>query len=184
MKSALDVHGELLARAVPHEMVRLPQVIGRAADLPRVLGIEPARCVAVRCFAPEAPSEHALVAVLVRVCDDIDPEALAAAVPSAAPLRPATAAQTSAATDYPATLVSPVGLPRRVLLLADARVSSNEVLYCATGEGGVALGMRTRDLLVASGASVTALAGWRTALARPPAGALPEPRRGRALATG
>src|SRR5207248_11775421 len=48
MKDALDVHRSLLAREVPHEVVRLPRPAWSADDIPEVLGLPPERCVTVR----------------------------------------------------------------------------------------------------------------------------------------
>jgi Cys-tRNA(Pro)/Cys-tRNA(Cys) deacylase len=157
VKSALDVHRNLLATDVSHEMVRLPSSILTADDLPRALGVDAGSCVAVRCYTTvDADGRSGFAAVMVRAGDTPDPVSLLDAL-GVASVRPATAAETNAATDYAASLVSPLCLPAPVRLLADAALGGVDVLYTATGEGGVALGIRTRDLLVASGARVTTL---------------------------
>lgn len=157
MKSALDVHRALLAVDVGHEMVRLRTSILRADDLPGALGVDAGSCVAVRCYTTlDADGRAGFAAVMVRAGDTPDPASLLDAL-GVASVRPATAAETNAATDYAAQLVSPLCLAGPVRLLADAALGAAEVLYTATGEGGVALGIRTRDLLVATGARVTAL---------------------------
>ena len=48
-------------------------------------------------------------------------------------------------------------LPAEVHLLAHSALGAPDVLYSAPGQGGVALGIRTRDLLVACGARVATL---------------------------
>ncbi|HVM28821.1 MAG TPA: YbaK/EbsC family protein [Mycobacteriales bacterium] len=163
MRTALDVHRELLARDVPHEIVRLPQRITTADDLPFSLGM-PVGCVAVRLYRvvrPEAPDlggqdRAAFVAVLVPAGAVPDVDALLALL-DAAGVEPLPPAEVSALTGCPDGLVSPVGLPAGVEVLADAAVGATDVLYAAAGEGRVALGVRTRDLLVAVGARVGTL---------------------------
>ena len=168
MKGALDVHRELLARDVPHEVVRLRGTAATSADdLPRALGVDAADCVAVRCYTTDLGPLAAMVCAGVLP----EPQALLDAV-GARTLRPATADEVNAATDFAAALVSPVCLPAEVLLVADAALTAREVVYCPLGEAGVALGIRTADLLQATGARVAAL----SALPLPPAG--PEPWSG------
>ena len=163
MKSALDVHGELLAAGVPHEMVRLRTPAVSADDLPRGLDVDPDVCVAVRCYvATDESGSEQFVAVLVRSGDLPDPGSLLTALDAAA-VRAATADEVNAATDFSAPLVAPIALGPRVQLLADAALGATDVLYAPTGESGVALGIRTRDLLVAAGARVTTLTARRAA---------------------
>ena len=160
MRGALDVHRELLARDVPHEVVRLRGTsVADADDLPRALGLDPGCCVAVRVYVTDVGT----VAVLVSAGEVPQPAALLDAV-GARTLRPATADEVNAATDYAAGLVSPVCLPAEVLLVADEALRAPEVLYCPVGEAGVALGIRSADLLAATGARVVAL----SALPLPP----------------
>jgi len=142
VKSALDVHHELLARDVPHEMVRLRASVLAADDLPRALDLEPVRCVAVRCYV----ADDRFTAVLVPAGAVPDPAALLAATGARA-LRPATDTEVNAATDFAARLVSPVGLPEDVPVLADDAFGGEHVLYAPVGEGGVVLGIRPADLL-------------------------------------
>jgi prolyl-tRNA editing enzyme YbaK/EbsC (Cys-tRNA(Pro) deacylase) len=157
VKSALDVHRALLAQDVPHEMVRLRVPVSGADDLPRALGMSRDACVAVRCYrVTHRDGAEQLCAVMVRPGDTPDPGSLLEAL-DASSIRPATAAEVNAGTDYASALVSPICLPADVLLLADAALGSLEVLYTPTGESGVALGIHTRDLLVASRALVTNL---------------------------
>jgi prolyl-tRNA editing enzyme YbaK/EbsC (Cys-tRNA(Pro) deacylase) len=163
MRGALDVHRELLAAGVAHEMVRVRGSVLSADDLPRALGVDPEACVAVRCYlaTDDHGAEH-FVAVAVRAGDTVDPACLLEALQATA-VRAATAAETNAATDCAAPFVSPVGLPDDVLLLVDAALGGVDVLYAPTGQSGVALGIHTRDLLVAAGARVTTLTARRMA---------------------
>ena len=157
MRGALDVHRELLARDVPHEVVRLPSRLLSADDLPAALGLEHG-CVAVRCYLVERPAGSSFAVVLLAAGAVPAPVALLDAL-SARSVRPARPEQVHAATDYAAGLVCPVGLPPDVEVLADDAVRRSPTSYCALGEGGVALGIRTPDLLEVAGAAAVALAG-------------------------
>jgi prolyl-tRNA editing enzyme YbaK/EbsC (Cys-tRNA(Pro) deacylase) len=157
MKSALDVHRNLLAADVPHEMVRLRIPALTGDDLPRALGTPRETCAVVRCYrVTRRDGTTHLGAVLLRSGDTPDPSSLLDAF-AAVSIRPATGAEVNAATDFASSLVSPISLPADVLLLADAALGGSDVLYTPTGESGVALGIHTRDLLVASGARITNL---------------------------
>jgi prolyl-tRNA editing enzyme YbaK/EbsC (Cys-tRNA(Pro) deacylase) len=154
MKSALDVHRALLADGVPHEIVRLRTPALNGDDLPHALGVPREACVVVRCYRVTLRSGNtSLCAVMARSGDTADPSALLDALQAVA-IRPATGAEINAATDYASALVSPIALPAEVVLLADAALGADPA---PTGESGVALGIHTRDLLVASGARVANL---------------------------
>lgn len=157
MKGALDVHRALLAADVAHEIVRLDTRIATADELPRALGLATG-CLVVRCYrvTPDAGGPDAFVAVLVPAGATPDPAGLLPAL-SARALRPATAADVNAVTASAAGLVSPIDLPPDVELLADAAVGQSDVVYTAVGEARLALGIRTRDLLVVTGARVATL---------------------------
>ena len=157
MKGALDVHRELLARDVPHEIIRLRSRATSAEDLPRLLGLT-SGCVTVRCYVVERPGRSSFAAVLVPAGAVPEPAALLDAL-SARSVRPARPDVVNAATDYAAGLVGPFCLPADVELLADSALGESDVSYCAVGEGGVVLGIRTRDLLVTTGARATSLTG-------------------------
>lgn len=152
MKGALDIHRELLSRDVPHEIVRLPRVVLQADEIPDALGLTPAQCVAVRMYVADGD----LVAVGVSAGRTPEPAALLAALGARA-LRPATAAEVNARTDFAAGLVSPVLLPDDVPLYVDTALGASDVLYAPTGDTGTALGIRTGELLVVTGARVADL---------------------------
>lgn len=173
MLGALDVHRALLMRDVDHEIVRLTRPVTDADELPAVLGLDPAVCVAVRVYAltgattltreptltqPPAPAREAAqwVAVAVRAGCVPDPVLLLRAT-GATSLRAAGAAEVNAVTGSAAGLVPPVALPPGVPLLVDARLGVPPVLYAATGEGWTALGISARDLLLRTGATVATL---------------------------
>lgn len=152
MKGALDIHRELLGRDIPHEIVRLPRVVLQADEIPDALGLSASRCVAVRMYVADGD----LVAVAVPAGSTPEPSALLTAV-GARGLRPATAQEVNARTDFAAGLVCPVLLPDDVPLYADAVIGTEDVLYAPTGDTGTALGIRSGDMLVVSGALVAEL---------------------------
>src|SRR3954467_1687007 len=152
MKDALDVHRSLLAREVPHEVVRLPRVVLSADEIPDALGLPAERCIAVRMYR----ADEQFAAVLVRAGDTPHPGAVLAAL-GARTLRLARADEVNALTDFAAPLVSPVLLPDSVRVLAAACVGHTDVVYAPTGDSGTVLGISSRWLLTASRASVTEL---------------------------
>jgi prolyl-tRNA editing enzyme YbaK/EbsC (Cys-tRNA(Pro) deacylase) len=154
MKDALDVHRSLLAREVPHEVVRLPRLVLSADEIPDVLGLPRERCVSVRLYHVD----DALAAVIVRAGDLPHPGSLLAAL-GARSLRPARPDEVNRLTDFAAPLVCPVLLPDDVTVLADACVGHVDVVYAPTGDSGTVLGIPTRWLFTASRASVAELCG-------------------------
>jgi prolyl-tRNA editing enzyme YbaK/EbsC (Cys-tRNA(Pro) deacylase) len=152
MKDALDVHRSLLAREIPHEIVRLPRLVLSADEIPEASDLSPQRCVAVRLYH----ADDRVVAVLVRAGELPHPGAVLAAV-GARSLRVAPAEVVNEVTDFAASLVSPVLLPDDVDVLADSCVGHHEVVYTATGDSGTALGIPSRWLLTASRARVSEL---------------------------
>jgi prolyl-tRNA editing enzyme YbaK/EbsC (Cys-tRNA(Pro) deacylase) len=112
--------------------------------------------VAVRCYLVERSGRCSFAAVLVPAGAVPAPEALLDAL-GARSVRPARPEQVNARTDCTAGLVSPVGLPADVEVLADTALERSATSYCALGEGGVALGIRTGDLLAVVGARTAAL---------------------------
>lgn len=152
MLDALDVHRSLLAREVPHEVVRLPRLVLSADEIPEALDLPRSRCVAVRVYH----ADDTFVATIVRAGEQPHPGAVLAAI-GARSLRVASAAVVNQVTDFAASLVCPVLLPKSVRVLADACVGHHDVVYAATGDGGTVLGIPSRWLLTASGARVAEL---------------------------
>lgn len=145
MKGALDVHRELLALDVPHEIVRLPRIVLAADELPDALGVAAERCLGVRLLEVDDD----LVGVLAPVNSIVDDRAILTVL-HGHEIRPAAPAAVNTATDYAAGLVPPLPLPREVILLNDASVGGTDVVYVPTGEAGTALGIRADLLLAAS----------------------------------
>src|SRR3954464_14890615 len=76
MKDALDVHRSLLAREVPHEIVRLPHLVLSPGEIPGALELPPERCITARIYHVD----DRLAAVLVRAGELPHPGAVLAAL--------------------------------------------------------------------------------------------------------
>ena len=152
MKDALAIHRELLARGVPHEIVRLRRIILSADELPDALGLPASQCLAVRVYE----ADDTLVAVCVPAGTTPAPSALLHAT-GAQRIGLAPVDRINAETDFAGGLVAPLLLPDHVQVLADASVPAREVLYSPTGESGTALGIHSKDLLAVSRARVASL---------------------------
>ncbi|MDQ1723669.1 MAG: hypothetical protein QOG52_697 [Frankiaceae bacterium] len=150
MIGAMDIHRELLAREIPHEIVRLPRVVLNAMELPDALRVPATHCVATRIyFVDDVPTAVAMPALSTP-----EPRALLASL-DATSLRPATVEQTNELTGYAAGLVSAALLPKDIPLFVDARLDLTGVVYLPTGETGTAIGI--------SGATFFRLTGARLA---------------------
>lgn len=154
MKGPLDVHLALLGASVEHEVVHLPRVIVSAGELPEVLGLPSAACGRIRIYH----ADDVLVATLLPADRSPRPDVIAAAT-RASIIRLADDDTVNAVTDSVAGLVSPIGLPGDLTLIADAAFAAQDVVYTPTGDGGTALKIRAQDLIVYTGARVLDLAG-------------------------
>src|SRR3954471_18058225 len=145
MKDALAIHRELLAKGVPHEIVRLRRIILTADELPEALGLPSSQCVAVRMYE----ADDNLVAVCVPAGATPAPSALLQAT-GARRIGLAPVDRINAETDFAGGLAAPLRLPASVTVLAELTLAAREVLYTPTGESGTALGIHARDLLITS----------------------------------
>lgn len=142
MRGPLDISRELLDAEILHEFVHLPRRIDDAAELPTVLGLGSASCVAVRLY----DTDLGLVAALVPAPGVVATTALARAT-GATRVRVAAPDAVIAATDCHPSLVSPIGLAGTVTVVADEMFAKQEVVVTATGDGSTALKIRAADLL-------------------------------------
>src|SRR5438270_8098417 len=124
MKDALAIHRDLLARGVPHEIVRLRRIILTADELPEALGLPAGQCIAVRVY--EADDE--LVAVCVPAGATPAPSALLHAT-GARRIGIAPVDRINAETDFAGGLVAPLLLTEHVTVYADAYLSRRDELY-------------------------------------------------------
>jgi prolyl-tRNA editing enzyme YbaK/EbsC (Cys-tRNA(Pro) deacylase) len=175
MKDALAIHRELLARGVPHEIVRLRRIILSADELPEALGLPAGQCIAVRLYEADGK----LVAFCVPAGATPAPSALLH-VTGARRIGVAPVDRINAETDFAASLAAPLLLPDDVPVFADASLPAREVLYTPTGESGTALGIHSRDLLAVSGARVAPLLTPTLVDLQPELSSLLPPRRSEA----
>ncbi|TDC62902.1 YbaK/EbsC family protein [Actinomadura sp. GC306] len=151
MKDALTIHRALLEWEAVHEIVRLPFALAHADELPRALGLPPERCLVTRVYSCDGPfgARRFLTGVIVPAEGRPSADAVRAAV-GAKTLRPAHPDIVNAVTQYAANLVCPLLLPDDMPVLIDQRVMdalpSDDVVYTATGEASIALGIRARTL--------------------------------------
>lgn len=152
MIGAMDVHRDLLAREVPHEIVRLPRVLLNASELPEALRVASSQCVATRIYyVDDIPT-----AIAVPARSTPEPRAILAAL-DATTLRPATSEQTNELTRYAAGLVSAALLPKDIPLFVDARLDMTGVIYLPTGDTGTALGINGATFFRLTGARLAHL---------------------------
>ncbi len=183
MKGPLDIHRDLLARDVPHEIVRLPRPVLHAAELPDVLDMPPAQCLVVSMF--DAGTELVATITTAGRLPSLSQVRAAVGRPS---LAPASALRVNAITDYAASLVAPLLLPSSVTLLADSSVTTADVVYAPTGDCGTALGIAATHLLAVNGAAVGDLSGadptvWVAFRAASATAVYPDPNRTLQLAS-
>lgn len=153
MRGPLDVHRRLLAAEVPHEIVHLSTRLSAAAELPEALGVPADRCAVVHVvLADDAPC-----ALVLAAGAGWSPTRVAATL-RARTLRAADAAEASTLTEFSAGLISPVALPQGLVVVVDADLAGEDVVYAPAGDPTTALKIRSRDLLDAAGAVVDALA--------------------------
>jgi prolyl-tRNA editing enzyme YbaK/EbsC (Cys-tRNA(Pro) deacylase) len=152
MKDALAIHRELLARGVPHEIVRLRRIVLTADELPDALGLPPGQCIAVRMY----DADGRLVAMCVPAGATPAPSAVLHAT-GARRIEPTAVDRVNQETQFAAGLVSPLLLPADVPVVFDTTLAAREVLYSPTGESGTAVGIHAADLLSVTGGTVANL---------------------------
>jgi len=162
MQDALAVHRALLEHGVPHEVVRLPRGVHDADELPDVLGVDAACCAVVRCYVTTSsgpgPAETVLHAVVVPAGTQPEPRLLRAVLASES-LRDATPTEINLRTDYPARLVSAVGLRADVPVLLDTGLDLAGTVWTSTGENGTVIALHGADLPAVTGGRLVNLVG-------------------------
>lgn len=150
MRSSIDVHNHLLAADVAHE---LPQLSGTLDDLrsaPAVLGLPAA--VVGRITVLERPDGAGVALVLAPADVEVDLAAVEELLGE--PLAPAPPDQVAALTGYRRGLVPPVALEQPSIVIMDARLAQQDVIYTAAGEPGLILKIRAADLVAVTDAVV------------------------------
>ncbi len=122
MRGPLDVHRVLLERGVEHEIVHLPMRLRTTTTSPTCWASRRTAASSsdsLPSTAAAAGRPAAMVAAVVPAHDWPDVRALADVL-GAQPVRRASSAEVSAATDTPTTLVSPIALGSDLPLLVEA----------------------------------------------------------------
>jgi len=148
VRSSIDVHNQLLADDVVHELSQLPGPLRDLSAAPSVLGLPPVAvarttllvdgdgCVVVLAPADAEVDTSSVAELLGRELDPVPPD------------------RAPGLTGYLLPFVPPVALECPATLVVDERVASQDVVYAAAGEPGVILKVHGADLIKATSAVV------------------------------
>ncbi len=142
MRSGDDVHDELAAKDIPHEIVHLPSSSKTAQLAATALGVDLGDVVKSLLFMldDERP-------VLALVTGDATVEAdVLARETGAARVRLARGREVREQTGYSPGAVSPCALATAIPVIADPGVFAPEIVYCGGGTTSTMLRIRSADL--------------------------------------
>ena len=142
MRSCDDVHDELLASGIPHEILRLPSSSRTAELAAEALGVEVGDVVKSLLFVLD---DERPVLALVTGDSTVDEGALARET-GATDVRLARAHEVRECTGYRPGAVPPCALATDVPVVADPGVFAPEVVYCGGGTTTTLLKIRGSDL--------------------------------------
>ena len=142
MRSFTDVHDDLTARSVPHEIVHLPSSSRTAQLAAEALGVPVGDVVKSLLFLLD--DARPLLA-LVTGDATVDVEALAHEA-GAAQIRLARGREVRELTGYKPGAVPPCALATEVQVVADPGVFAPAVVYCGGGATTAMLKIRSADL--------------------------------------
>ena len=142
MRSFTDVHDDLTAKSVPHEIVHLPSSSRTAQLAADALGVPVGDVVKSLLFQLD---ETRPVLVLVPGDATVDVDALARDA-GALQVRLARSREVRELTGYEPGAVSPCALATEVQVVADPGVFAPEVVYCGGGTTTTMLKIRSADL--------------------------------------
>jgi Cys-tRNA(Pro) deacylase len=142
VRSGDDVHGELAAKNIPHEILHLPSSSKTAQLAAAALGVDVGDVVKSMLFMLD---DELPVLALVTGDATVDAEALARDS-GAARVRLARGQEVREHTGYAPGAVSPCALATQVPVIADPGVFAPEVLYCGGGTTSTMLRIRSADL--------------------------------------
>ena len=142
MLSGDDVHDELAAKNIPHEILSLPSSSRTAPLAAEALGVDVGDVVKSLLFMLD---DERPVLALVTGDATVDADALARES-GAAQVRLARGREVRELTGYPPGAVSPCALATAVPVVADPGVFAPEVVYCGGGTTSTMLRIRSADL--------------------------------------
>jgi len=157
VRSGDDVHGELAAKNIPHEILHLPSSSKTAQLAAEALGVDVGDVVKSLLFMlDERP-----VLALVTGDATVDADGLARES-GAAQVRLARGQEVREHTGYAPGAVSPCALSTQVPVIADPGVFVPEVVYCGGGTTSTMLKIRSADLAALLRPRTLSIAKWRT----------------------
>lgn len=157
MRSGDDVHDELIARDIPHEILHLPSSSETAQLAAEALGVDVAHVVKSLLFVLD---DERPVLALVTGDATVDADALAREV-GAARVRLARRREVREHTGYLPGAVPPCALAEELPIVADPGVFASEVVYCGGGTTSAMLRIRSADLAALTQLRVLPIAARR-----------------------
>jgi Ala-tRNA(Pro) deacylase len=158
VRTSVEVHNYLVERDIPHEVflargrLRSPEQIALVLDLPQD---EVGKVV---IYESDGAGVAAVLPVGCRALANRVQQAV-----DATNVRRATAARSVDITDFLPESIPPAGLPGGVLMVVDASMARDDVLYFPAGEPRAILKIRGKDLIRATDAVVAPIASKRAA---------------------
>jgi prolyl-tRNA editing enzyme YbaK/EbsC (Cys-tRNA(Pro) deacylase) len=142
VRSCDDVHDELMAKDIPHEILQLPSSSRTAQLAAETLGVDVRDVVKSLLFVLD--DEHAVLA-LVSGDATVATDALCREM-GATQVRLASAREVRDSTGYRPGAVSPCALATDIPVVADPGVFAPAVVYCGGGTTTSMLKIRSADL--------------------------------------
>ena len=158
MRSGDDVHDELAAKDIPHEILHLPSSSKTAQLAAEALGVDVGDVVKSLLFMLD---DERPVLALVTGDATVDADALAREA-GAAQVRLARGREVRELTGYAPGAVSPCALATQIPVVADPGVFAPEVVYCGGGTTSTMLRIRSADLAALLRPRTLPIAKWRT----------------------
>jgi len=156
VRSSIEVHNNLLADDIPHELSQLSGPLRDLSAAPAVLGL-PADAVA----RPTVLTDQDGVVVILAPADRTVDLRQVAELLGRERLRPVEPDESPGLTGYLLQFVPPVALESPVTVVLDERIAHQDVVYTAAGEPGVILKVRGVDLVKVTSALVSSVTAER-----------------------
>jgi prolyl-tRNA editing enzyme YbaK/EbsC (Cys-tRNA(Pro) deacylase) len=154
VRSSIDVHNNLLADDIPHELSQLSGPLRDLSSAPAVLGLP-----AVTVARPTVLGDpDGLVLVLAPADRDVDVAEVQELV-GRRELRPIAPDRSPGLTGYLLAFVPPVAIECPTQVVLDEQLAHQDVIYTAAGEPGVILKIRAADLVKVTSAAVSSVTG-------------------------
>jgi prolyl-tRNA editing enzyme YbaK/EbsC (Cys-tRNA(Pro) deacylase) len=156
VRSSIDVHNNLLADDIPHELSQLSGALRDLSAAPAVLGL-PADAVA----RPTVLADQDGVVVILAPANLTVGTRQVAELLGRGELRPVEPDEAPGLTGYLLQFVPPVAVEPPVTVVLDERIAHQDVVYTAAGEPGVILKVRGVDLVKITSAVVSSVTAER-----------------------